>query len=166
MFGRYSSAAFLFLWTALLSLGTFCFMQPVREKTFPAWGYNMYLRNSTHVLHIHHAFHMLSLALIIAVIVFVSRGYFTSPILVLLGTLIGGSLSDLFYDDIREWKWAVNPSAYEGGAVEKQSIPSSCAAHDVSSGGEETQVPSLTNPSPDPYTDSQQGQQQEQQPQN
>ena len=142
------SAAFLFLWTALLSLGTFCFMQPIREKTFPAWGYNMYLRNTTHILHIHHAFHMLALATVVIVIVIVSRGHFTSPVLVLLGTLIGGSLSDLFYDDIREWKWAVKPSAYESPAqVEDPS-------------------PSLITPLLDPHTDSQQGQPQEQQHQN
>jgi hypothetical protein len=146
MLGR--SAAFLFLWTALLSLGTFCFMQPVREKTFPAWGYNMYLRNATHVLHIHHAFHMLALAAVIAIIVFVSRGHFTSPVIVLLGTLIGGSLSDLFYDDIREWKWSVSPSAYE------------------SDGQVKAPLPSLTTPSPGPYTDNPPEQQQEQQPQN
>jgi hypothetical protein len=122
-------------------------MQPVREKTFPAWGYNMYLRNASHVLHIHHAFHMLALALIVIVIVLVSRGHFTSPVLVLLGTLIGGSLSDLFYDDIREWKWEVEPSAYETGGAVQAKGPS----------------PSLISPSPGPYTDNQQEQQQEQQ---
>jgi len=115
---------FLFLWTALLSMGTFCFLQPVREKTFPAWGYNVYLRNTTHVLHIHHAFHMLSLAAIIVTIIYLSNGHFTSPVLVLLGFLLGGSLSDLFYDDIREWKWEVSPSAYLNGVL-------SSLSHDV-----------------------------------
>ena len=120
-------------------------MQPVREKTFPAWGYNMYLRNASHVLHIHHAFHMLALAAIIGVIVLVSRGHFTSPVIVLLGTLIGGSLSDLFYDDICEWKWSVSPSAYESGAAQVKAP-----------------LPSLTTPSPGPYTDNPPEQQQEQ----
>jgi hypothetical protein len=119
----YLQSVFLFLWTALLSMGTFCFLQPVREKTFPAWGYNVYLRNSTHVLHIHHAFHMLSLAAVILTIIYLSNGYFTSPVLVLLGFLLGGSLSDFFYDDIREWKWEVSPSAYLNGVAE--------FAHDV-----------------------------------
>jgi hypothetical protein len=108
---------FLFLWTALLSMGTFCFLQPVREKTFPAWGYNVYLRNAHHVLHIHHAFHMLALAAVILIITYMSNGHFTSPVLVLLGFLLGGSLSDFFYDDIREWKWEVSPSAYLSGVL-------------------------------------------------
>ncbi len=108
---------FLFLWTALLSMGTFCFLQPVREKTFPAWGYNVYLRNARHVLHIHHAFHMLAAAAVVLVITYLSNGHFTSPVLVLLGFLLGGSLSDFFYDDIREWKWEVSPSAYLSGVL-------------------------------------------------
>ncbi len=132
-----------------MSLGTFCFMQPVREKTFPAWGYNMYLRNASHVLHIHHAFHMLALAVIVAVIVFVSRGHFTSPVIVLLGTLIGGSLSDLFYDDIREWKWAVEPNAYESGCD--------------GAGEAKAPSPSLIDPLPGQNTDSSLEQPQEQQ---
>jgi len=153
------SAAFLFLWTALLSLGTFCFMQPVREKTFPSWGYNMYLRNTSHVLHIHHAFHMLSLAAVVTLIVIVSRGHFTSPVLVLLGTLIGGSLSDILYDDIREWKWAISPSV---------ALPSliTYASHYESAAQVESREPSLTTPLPDQHTDIQQAQQQEQQHQN
>ena len=106
-----------------MSLGTFCFLQPVREKTFPAWGYNVYLRNNTHVLHIHHAFHMICLAAVILTITYLSNGHFTSPVLVLLGFLLGGSLSDIFYDDIREWKWKVSPSAYLNGVAE--------FAHDV-----------------------------------
>jgi hypothetical protein len=153
------SAAFLFLWTALLSLGTFCFMQPVREKTFPAWGYNMYLRNASHVLHIHHAFHMLALAAVVTLIVMVSRGHFTSPVLVLLGTLIGGSLSDILYDDIREWKWAISPSA---------ALPSliTYASHYESAAQVEDPLPSLITPLPDQHTDTPQAQQQEQPLQN
>ena len=148
-----SRAIFLFLWTALLSMATFCFLQPVREKTFPAWGYNVSLRNTTHVLHIHHAFHMLSLAAIILTIIYMSNGHFTSPVLVLLGFLLGGSLSDFFYDDIREWKWEVSPSAYLNGVL-------SSLSHDV------LRVPgfSLTDlrgePSPAPCNDIQQEQQQ------
>ena len=148
-------AIFLFLWSALLSMGTFCFLQPVREKTFPAWGYNVYLRNSTHVLHIHHAFHMLSLAGVILVIIYLSNGHFTSPVLVLLGFLLGGSLSDFVYDDIREWKWEVSPSAYLNGVL-------SSLSHDV------LRVPgfSLTDLREDtlpvPCNDSQQEQPQEQ----
>lgn len=157
------SAAFLFLWTALLSLGTFCFMQPVREKTFPAWGYNMYLRNASHVLHIHHAFHMLALAAVVTLIVIISRGHFTSPVLVLLGTLIGGSLSDLFYDDIREWKWAIAPST----ALAK-GLPSfiNYASHYESAAQVEDPSPSLITPLPDQHTDTLPGPQQERPPQN
>ena len=153
------SAAFLFLWTALLSLGTFCFMQPVREKTFPAWGYNMYLRNASHVLHIHHAFHMLALAAVVTLIVIISRGHFTSPVLVLLGTLIGGSLSDILYDDIREWKWAISPSA---------ALPSfvTYASHYESASQVEAPSPSLITPLPDQHTDTLPERQQEQPPQN
>ena len=83
---------------------------------------------------------MLALALIVVVSVFLSRGHFTSPVLVLLGTLIGGSLSDFFYDDISEWKWSVSPSAYESGDAfpdEKVKDP----------------LPSLITPLPDSYTD-------------
>ena len=146
---------FLFLWTALLSMGTFCFLQPVREKTFPAWGYNVYLRNARHVLHIHHAFHMLALAAVILVITYMSNGHFTSPVLVLLGFLLGGSLSDFFYDDIREWKWKVLPSAYLSGVL-------SSWTHDV------IQIPGFSlsslpsDSSTDQYTDNSQEQQQAQ----
>jgi hypothetical protein len=150
---------FLFLWTALLSMGTFCFLQPVREKTFPAWGYNVYLRNAHHVLHIHHAFHMVFLAVVILIITYLSNGHFTSPVLVLLGFLLGGSLSDFFYDDIREWKWAVSPSAYLNGVL-------SSLSPDV------LQIPGFSlsarpcDSSTDPYTDSSQEQPQEQYNQN
>ena len=161
------SAAFLFLWTALLSLGTFCFMQPVREKTFPAWGYNMYLRNASHVLHIHHAFHMLALAAVVTLIVIISRGHFTSPVLVLLGTLIGGSLSDILYDDIREWKWAISPSAtLANGLPSFVTYASPYASPYESAPQAEDPSPSLITPLPDQHTDTLPGRQQERPPQN
>jgi|SaaInlStandDraft_6_1057023.scaffolds.fasta_scaffold48176_2 hypothetical protein len=89
----------IFVFTLLLTLIMFLILQPKQnENPIIGFNLNLYINNNT-CFHIHHWVYMLLLTLIIVTTVIFRNGHFTIPILIIMGFLIGGSLSDLAYSD-------------------------------------------------------------------
>ena len=94
----------IFLFTLLITLFIFLKLQPKQnEKPIIGFNLNLYVKNNL-CYHIHHWVYMLFIVFIIISSVILSDGQFTEYILFFLGLLIGGSLSDLAYNDFLKFK--------------------------------------------------------------
>jgi hypothetical protein len=91
-----------FILSITLTLVTFLLLQP-KQGQKPKFGFNLQIyKEKDECLHIHHWMYMISILFIIVMSVVLSDGEFNIFILIPLGILIGGSLSDLRYTDFLE----------------------------------------------------------------
>ena len=84
----------------VISFLLFLLLGAKRTGEKPIVGFSIILYEGNNVcLHIHHWMYMFVIALLVAIVIFLSNGQVTAPILALYGFLLGGSLASLRYKD-------------------------------------------------------------------